>query len=186
MTFVDYAILATLFVGCSTISLIGFKFALGIWEKCRPRQSSCLALNTPNSIVPQTCQNDRSELYNRIHWVLKDVAGCSKVSWDLWEMEKFVTPVMSLEEFRSEFRNDGLGFKLSAYNKRVQYCGTKDEFASTMMGLSFAHDIVEMQVIKSMGDKHGIICILFHLNGSGNTNIDADVIEELSSMTCAA
>jgi hypothetical protein len=70
----------------------------------------------------------------------------------------------------------------STANKRVKFCFTKDEFMDSMMGLSFAHEIVEMKLVKSMDGSHGIIMILVCPDGDGKTNIDADMIEYLASV----
>ena len=52
-----------------------------------------------------------------------------------------------------------------------------------MMGLSLAHEIVEMKLVKSMDGSHGIIMILVSPDGDGQTNIDADIIETLASVS---
>ena len=114
-------------------------------------------------------------LHNKIMGIMDAVRGCRKVSWDLWEIGDNFNPQMAVRDFRENFTN------WSIANRRVQYCSTKDEFASKMMGLSLAHEIVEMKAVKSMDGSHGIIMILFCVDGDGKTNIDADLIDLLAS-----
>lgn len=116
-----------------------------------------------------------ASLHNKIRGILDAVRGCRKVSWDLWEIGDRFNPQMAVWDFRENCTN------WSIANRRVQYCGTKDEFVSEMMGLSLAHEIVEMKLVKSMDGSHGIIMILLCVDGDGKTNIDADLIDILAS-----
>ena len=106
-----------------------------------------------------------SKLKIKMRRILDMVRGCSKVSWDLWEIgDKFSSQMAILD-----------------FNQRVRFCSTKDEFMDNMMGLSLAHEIVEMKLVKSMDGSHGIIMILLCVDGDGKTNIDADLIDYLAS-----
>ena len=117
-----------------------------------------------------------TSLHNKIRGIMDTVRDCRKVSWDLWEIGDTFNPQMAVRDFRENCTN------CSIANRRVQYCASKDEFASKMMGLSLAHEIVEMKVVKSMDGSHGIIMILVCPDGDGKTNIDADVIDFLASV----
>ena len=116
-----------------------------------------------------------SKLNAKIKNILDAVRKCNKVSWDLWEIGDKFNPHMAILDFRENFTN------WSIANRRVQYCATKDEFMDNMMGLSLAHEIVEMKLVKSMDGSHGIIMILVCPDGDGQTNIDADMIETIAS-----
>ena len=116
-----------------------------------------------------------SKLKVKLRRILDVVRGCSKVSWDLWEMSDKVSPQMAILDFNENLTN------WSGANNRVQFCSTKDEFMSEMMGLSLSHEIVEMKLVKSMDGSRGIIMILVCPDGDGHTNIDADLIDFLAS-----
>ena len=118
-----------------------------------------------------------SKLKVKMRRILDMVRGCSKVSWDLWEIGDKFPPQMAIWDFRENLTN------WSTANKRVQFCSTKDEFMDRMMGLSLANEIVEMKLVKSMDGSHGIIMILVCPDGDGQTNIDADMIEKLASVS---
>lgn len=116
-----------------------------------------------------------SKLKVKMRRILDMAMGCSKVSWDLWEIGDKFPPQMAIWDFNNNITN------WTTANKRVQYCSTKDEFMDSMMGLSLAHEIVEMKLVKSMDGSHGIIMILVCPDGDGKTNIDADMIETIAS-----
>ena len=116
-----------------------------------------------------------SKLKVKMRRILDMVRGCSKVSWDLWEIGDKFPPQMAIWDFNQNCTN------WTTANKRIEYCATKDEFISRMMVLSLAHEIVEMKLVKSMDGSHGIIMILFCGDGDGKTNIDADLIDYLAS-----
>lgn len=126
--------------------------------------------------LPKTYETDY-KLGGRVKQILDEVKDCRIVSWDLWEIGDKFPPQMAIWDFRENLTN------WSTANKRVQFCSTKDEFMSEMMGLSLAHEIVEMKAVKSMDGSHGIIMILVCPDGDGQTNIDADVIESLASFS---
>ena len=109
--------------------------------------------------------------------ILDEVDGCRRVSWDLWEMGDKFSPRRAILDFNSNITN------CETANTRIKYCATKDEFVSEMMGLSLAHEILEMKVVKSMDGSHGIIMILLCPDGDGQTNIDAGLIERLASIS---
>ena len=116
-----------------------------------------------------------SKLRVKMRRILDMARGCSKVSWDLWEIGDKFSPQMAIWDFNENTTN------WSIANRRVQYCSTKDDFMDSMMGLSLAHEIVEMKLVKSMDGSHGIIMILVCPDGDGQTNIDADMIGTLAS-----
>ncbi len=116
-----------------------------------------------------------TSLHNKIMGILDAVRGCRKVSWDLWEIGDKFSPQMAIWDFNENLTN------WTSANRRVQFCSTKDEFMDRMMGLSLAHEIVEMKLVKSMDGSHGIIMILVCPDGDGKTNIDADLIDYLAS-----
>ena len=118
-----------------------------------------------------------SKLNVKMRRILDMVRDCSKISWDLWEIGDEFPPQMAIREFNKNYPN------WTTANKRVQYCSTKDEFMDRMMGLSLAHEIVEMKLVESMDGSHGIIMILVCPDGDGQTNIDADMIETLASVS---
>ena len=118
-----------------------------------------------------------SKLKVKMRRILDMARGCRIVSWDLWEIGDKFSPQMAIWDFRENCTNWTIA------NKRVQYCATKDEFMDRMMGLSLAHEIVEMKLVKSMDGSHGIIMILVCPDGDGQTNIDADIIETLASVS---
>ena len=118
-----------------------------------------------------------SKLKVKMKRILDMVRGCKIVSWDLWEIGDKFPPQMAIWDFRENLTNWTLA------NKRVKFCSNKDEFMDNMMGLSLAHEIVEMKLVKSMDGSHGIIMILFCPDGDGQTNIDADMIETLASVS---
>lgn len=126
--------------------------------------------------LPKTYETDY-KLGGRVKQILDEVKDCRIVSWDLWELGDH----FSVELAKWDFLNNSTNWTLA--NKRVQYCATKDEFMSEMMGLSLAHEIVEMKAVKSMDGSHGIIMILVCPDGDGHTNIDADLIESLASFS---
>lgn len=107
--------------------------------------------------------------------ILDEVRNCSLVSWDLWEMGNLFSPGYNICEFNEDCTN------CSVDNNRIKYCDNKDTFMSEMMGLSLAHDVVDIKLVKSMDKTHGIIMVLFCVNGDGQTNIDADLIDLLAS-----
>ena len=113
-------------------------------------------------------------LYAKTREILDEVRNCSLVSWDLWEMGNLVSPQLAICDFNSNSR-------WSMTNNRIKYCDNKDTFMSEMMGLSLAHDFVDIKLVKSMDGTHGIIQVLFCVNGEGTTNIDADLIDLLAS-----
>ena len=147
---------------------------------------SCRKLvNAPNrkfDIVPvSSCVKPASlevaldgELSAKTREILGEVRNCSIVSWDLWEMGNLFSPQLAICDFNSNSN-------WSMTNNRIKYCDNKDMFMSEMMGLSLAHDFVDIKLVKSMDGTHGIIQILFCVNGEGTTNIDADLIDLLSS-----
>lgn len=116
-----------------------------------------------------------SKLKVKMRRILDMVRGCSKVSWDLWEIGDKFPPQMAIWDFNNNITN------WTTANRRVQFCSTKDEFMDRMMGLSLANEIVEMKLVKSMDGSHGIIMILVCPDGDGKTNIDADMIETIAS-----
>lgn len=112
--------------------------------------------------------------------ILDEVRNCSLVSWDLWEMGNLLSPQYNIWDFNKDRTN------CSADNNRIKYCDNKETFMSEMMGLSLAHDVVDIKLVKSMDKTHGIIMVLFCINGEGKTNIDADLIDLLASATSGA
>lgn len=120
---------------------------------------------------------DISWLNSSISGVINTVSRCSKVSWDLWEMDSPADAKAAIYDWKYNPNNVGV----VDGNKRVKYCGTKDEFVSEMMGLSLSYDIVDMKAVKSLDGSHGIIMLLVCLSGDGTTNIEPDAIEALSS-----
>ena len=118
-----------------------------------------------------------SKLKVKVKQILDKVKDCRIVSWDLWEIGDKFSPQMAIWDFRENLTNWSLA------NRRVQFCSTKDEFMDSMMGLSLAHEIVEMKLVKSMDGSHGIIMILVCSDGDGQTNIDADMIDRLASIS---
>lgn len=118
-----------------------------------------------------------SKLKVKMKRILDEVKDCRIVSWDLWEIGDKFPPQMAILDFNNNITNWTLA------NMRVQFCSTKDEFMDRMMGLSLAHEIVEMKLVKSMDGSHGIIMILVCPDGDGQTNIDADMIETLASVS---
>ena len=116
-----------------------------------------------------------TSLHNKTRGIMDAVRGCRKVSWDLWEIGDKFPPQMAIWDFNENLTN------WTSANRRIQFCSTKDEFMDRMMGLSLAHEIVEMKLVKSMDGSHGIIMILVCPDGDGKTNIDADLIDYLAS-----
>ena len=114
-------------------------------------------------------------LHAKTREILDEVRNCSLVSWDLWEMGSLVSPQLAICDFNSNSSN------FSTTNSRIKYCDNKDTFMSEMMGLSLAHDFVDIKLVKSRDGTHGIIQVLFCVNGEGTTNIDADLIDLLAS-----
>ena len=114
------------------------------------------------------------ELYAKTRVILDEVRNCRLVSWDLWEMGNLSSPQLAICDFNSNSN-------FSTTNNRIKYCDNKDTFMSEMMGLSLAHDFVDIKLVKSRDGTHGIIMVLFCVNGEGTTNIDADLIDLLAS-----
>ena len=114
------------------------------------------------------------ELYAKTRVILDEVRNCRLVSWDLWEMGSLVSPQLAICDFNSNIN-------FSTTNNRIKYCDNKDTFMSEMMGLSLAHYFVDIKLVKSRDGTHGIIMVLFCVNGEGTTNIDADLIDLLAS-----
>jgi hypothetical protein len=119
-------------------------------------------------------------LYAKTREILDEVRNCSLVSWDLWEMGNLVSPQVAIYDFDNNDSNRSIA------NNRIKYCDNKDTFMSEMMGLSLAHDFVDIKLVKSMDGTHGIIMVLFCVNGEGTTNIDADLIDLLASTSGGA
>lgn len=114
-------------------------------------------------------------LYAKIREILDGVRNCRLVSWDLWEMGNRFSPQIAIYDFDNNNSN------WSMANNRIKYCDNKDTFMSEMMGLSLAHDFVDIKLVKSKDGTHGIIQVLFCVNGEGTTNIDANLIDLLAS-----
>ena len=114
------------------------------------------------------------ELNTKTRVILDEVRNCRLVSWDLWEMGNLVSPQVAICDFNGNSN-------YSETNNRIKYCDNTDTFMSEMMGLSLAHDLVDIKLVKSMDGTHGIIMVLFCVNGEGTTNIDADLIDLLAS-----
>jgi hypothetical protein len=133
-------------------------------ENCDLVPVSAMTLN-------QTLESS-DRLNDKVKQVLDEVNGL-RVSWDLWEMNDGVNPNMAIFDFMANSAS-------AICNKRIQFCATPDEFMSEMMRLSLSHEILEMKVVKNISGSHGIIMILFCLDGDGQTNIDADLIDRLA------
>lgn len=69
----------------------------------------------------------------------------------------------------------------TAFNDRVKFCETVDDFVSTMADMSLSRKVMEVSLFRGYDDpKQAFLMVLLGPDDKGKTNIDCNLIELLS------
>jgi len=117
------------------------------------------------------------ELLSQINTALDLQSEYLKAGVELWEICEDADVELARDMFIVEnpimFSNE--------FNKRVKFCETVDEFASTIADMSLSRKVMEVSLFRGYDDpKQAFIMVLLGPDDNGKTNIDCNLIELLS------
>ena len=113
------------------------------------------------------------ELLSQIKTALDLESEYLKAGVELWEIRE----ASDVELARDKFIVD----EPIELNDRVKFCGTVDEFVSTMAEMSLSRKVMEVKLFAGSEDpKLAFLMVLLGPDDNGKTNIDYNLIELLS------
>ena len=116
---------------------------------------------------------ESKELLSKINTALDLESECLKVGVELWEIRED----SDVELARDSFIVDNP----IAFNDRVKFCETVDEFVSTIAEMSLSRKVMEVKLFAGSTDpKLAFLMVLLGPDDNGKTNIDCNLIELLS------
>ena len=116
------------------------------------------------------------ELLSQINTALDLESECLKTGVELWEIREDADVELARDSFIVDSPMP------TAFNDRVKFCETVDEFVSTMADMSLSRKVMEVTLF-SGSDADSEVAFLMVLLGpddKGKTNIDWNLIELLS------
>ena len=116
------------------------------------------------------------ELLSQINTALDLQSECLKVGIELWEIRKDADVELARDMFI-------VGNHPIELCERVKFCGTVDEFVSTMADMSLSRKVMEVKLFEGSDDnKLAFLMVLLGPDDHGKTNIDSNLIDEIAKI----